>query len=671
MNNLRILIAGVSHSYLEISKRMLQFHYSHCDIDFALSGRECIEKALNDSYDLVLLDYNLDDITGLDVIEQLRREKFKAPLVILIDEGQDEIAVQLLEKGASDYILKVRGYLTALPITIRNILERKNLVQAETSIIPRLDKSDLRDRSKGFFILDRKGRILSANQNMEKITNYSEDELLELNLLDLLPKENERSFFDWLNSLTKNGNSNQTFKTEILGKTGDKIFIDIALTAIKDENQKIVSYRGRLESLNRDSLKHQVPENAIDQLGMLRRLSHLITTSYHDPLNTLLERMAELACQAFKFQRATIALLDKRKKAFIKQVMIGYKTRPAADSKNIEVPEEVIRKIFSGRFRVKVIYYNQDYRDTASYLNSSFPERRTQKRRPPSQWHKRDLILVNLMNRAGKTFGYVSLDISVGNNTPARDTFHNLELFGQLVSMTIENYYQFSALDKRSRRLKQLLVTSNIFKLYLSLNNLLKEVVWSIKFSLDFNMVALGLISKKSGHLEIKAVACDDKLKMSRLRELTFPLEQFAALLRKEYNRGRSYFVLKKEALFHTLKQIYFGPNIQSNVNGNWPAWGVLLVPIKSRDGKVVGVLMVDDPENRQLPNNDTIHTLEILANQIAVAIDNRILYVQAKNKISDLQDSQQSHREPVKPEASVIEDPSVGIKNFVDRLFK
>ena len=669
MNDLRILITGMSNSYLEISKRMLQFHYENCQVDFAHSADECVNKASKGRYDLVLLDYDLGDVNGLEVIEKLKSKNVTTPVVLLVEEGQDEIAVQALGKGASDYILKVRGYLTALPITIRNILEKKNLVQKgddhETKLLPEKTSG----QKTGYFILDRKGRILSANRSLEEITRYTEDELLELNLLDLLPKEKERSFFNWLNALNQNGNSPQTFKTEIVDKTGDKVTIDIALTAIKDEKQRVVSYRGRVESLPKGLAEEGEADRdgKVDQLKMITQLSHLVTTTYEEPLGVLLQRTIDIACEVFGFRRATIALLDKRKNAFIKQAMIGYRSVPVANSANVEVPREVIERVFDRRFRVKVIYYNQDHRDASSYLNSSFPERRTQKRRPPTQWHKRDLVLVNLMNRNGQTFGYISLDTPIDNRVPGRDTFRNLELFGQLVAMAIENYYQFSALEKRSRRLKQILVTSNIFKLYLSLNELLKEVVWSIKFSLDFNLVALALISKKSGKLEMKAVACDDRVKANRLLELKFDLAPFSELLRSEYARGKAYFVVKKEEVFSTFKEIYYGPSVrQMDVNGSWPAWGVLMVPIKSREGKIVGVLMVDDPENNKIPSGDTVHTLEILANQIAVAIDNRILYIQARNRIRELEQELQRSQN-----ALLDQRPAPGIRRFVDRLFK
>ncbi|MFQ6112514.1 MAG: response regulator [bacterium] len=665
MSNFSVLIAGTSSSYLEISKKMLKFHYDDCEVDFAVSGQECIQKAFTNQYDLVLFDYDLGDKNGLEVIESIRAKDVQVPLIMLIEEGEKSKALQAMDKGASDYILKVRGYLTALPFTVRNILERKQLIKNESKKILPLEPDKKEKTEDGHFLLDRRGRFLSANQNMELMTGYSEDELLELTLVDLLPKEKERQFYDWLHLINLDGGSASPFRTEIYAKTGNKIYLKIELSAIKDNNQQVVSYRGKAENISPEIVPHTRSGVRINQVDMINEMSQLIIACYYEPLNVLLERIAEIVCQIFHFKRSTVALLDKRKNAFVKQAMVGYMSLPVVDNRTIEVPREVIERIFAHRFRVKVIYYNQDHRHTSTYLSSRLPERRTQKRRPPSQWHKRDLILVNLMNRNGQTFGYISLDEPSEETIPTRDIFHNLELFGQLASFAIENYYQFSALEKRSRRLKQILVTSNIFKLYLSLNELLKEVVWSIKFSLDFNVVALGLISKRSGNLELKAVACDDKIKLNHLLELNFPLKPLAQLFRDEYNRGKSYFIYREETIFRSFKHIYYGSSLTDAMNGTWPIWGMLLVPIKSKEGKVIGILMVDDPENAKMPTDEVIRTLEILANQVAIAIDNRIMYVQAKKRIQELENNG----------ASVTNDSpdysTPGIRKLVDRIFK
>lgn len=667
MNGLRVLIAGTSSSYLEISKKLLKFHYDNCEVEFAYSGRDCLEKALQNPYDIILFDNDLDENNGLDLIDSIHKGNKQASLVIMIEHGEELKAARSLEHGATDYILKEKDYLNTLPFTVRKILRNRTTSSGREDTSRYRQKAkrlQLKEPSKGYFVLDRKGRILSVNAEMEHLTRYTEDELLELAFADLLPDDQVQSFYEWMDIVNADGQSSPPLRTEIFDKTGHRIPLDISLTAIRDEHENILSYRGEVMDNSGALEVVDAISPDVDQLSMLRELSGIITTSYDDPLSLFLEKIVELACHTFRFQRSTLALLDKRKKMFIKQALIGYHKSTLRDKRNLEVPQEIIERIFENRFRVKVIYYNQDHRDSSKYLNASRPDRRTQARRPPSKWHDRDLVMVNLINRNEQTFGYISLDKPYAGNFPNRDSFHNLELFGQLVSMAIENYYQFSEVEKQSRRLKQILVTSNIFKLYLSLSELLKEVVWSVRFSLDFKLVALGLISKRTGNLELKAVACDDKLKTTQLKQLAFPISALAKLMRPEYSTGKSYVVLREEEVVRPLKEIYFGQKVFESV-GQWPAWGLLLVPIKSREGKVIGVLMVDDPNNKKIPSKETLRTLEIIANQIAVAVDNRILYAQAKSKLNRMQKNGRS------APATWQDEPVQGIRRFIDRFFK
>ena len=120
----------------------------------------------------------------------------------------------------------------------------------------------------------------------------------------------------------------------------------------------------------------------------------------------------------------------------------------------------------------------------------------------------------------------------------------------------------------------------------------------------------------------------------------------------------------KEEEILYSLKKIYYGDEFHISQNGGWPTCGILLVPVKSRSNKIIGLLMVDDPVNKKLPTKDVIKTLEILANQIAVAIDNRVLYVQMKEKNRRTYKNGQQKKEKSADETS-------GIKGFVDRIFK
>jgi PAS domain S-box-containing protein len=102
--------------------------------DFELieaASREQFESLLGQGdYDLVLSDFNILGFEGLDVIAAVHRVNLELPVIIVTGTGSEEIAVQALKQGASDYVIKSPQHIQHLPFTIKNVLEAKRL-QAE------------------------------------------------------------------------------------------------------------------------------------------------------------------------------------------------------------------------------------------------------------------------------------------------------------------------------------------------------------------------------------------------------------------------------------------------------------------------------------------------------------------------------------------------------------
>src|SRR6476469_7970551 len=57
-------------------------------------------------FDCGLLDYGLPDGDGLSLVKNLREAGLKVPLIVLTGQGDEQIAVELMKAGASDYIAK-------------------------------------------------------------------------------------------------------------------------------------------------------------------------------------------------------------------------------------------------------------------------------------------------------------------------------------------------------------------------------------------------------------------------------------------------------------------------------------------------------------------------------------------------------------------------------------
>ncbi|MFC0299401.1 response regulator transcription factor [Virgibacillus soli] len=74
-------------------------------IEEAENGRDALEMALQNDYDLILLDLMMPEMDGVEVCEELRKEK-TTPVIMLTAKGEEANRVQGFEVGTDDYIVK-------------------------------------------------------------------------------------------------------------------------------------------------------------------------------------------------------------------------------------------------------------------------------------------------------------------------------------------------------------------------------------------------------------------------------------------------------------------------------------------------------------------------------------------------------------------------------------
>jgi signal transduction histidine kinase len=89
---------------------------------FVLNGRNAIEKVLSGFPELVLLDLNLPDITGVEVLKRIKKINENIAIIIVTGYGGEQVAVDLIKAGALDYISKPFE-LEALLTSIKNSLK--------------------------------------------------------------------------------------------------------------------------------------------------------------------------------------------------------------------------------------------------------------------------------------------------------------------------------------------------------------------------------------------------------------------------------------------------------------------------------------------------------------------------------------------------------------------
>ena len=105
------------------------FEFEGYEVLTAMDGALGLQRALDESPDLIILDVMLPKMSGLEVCKQLKAKRPSVPIIMLTARGQEIDKVVGLELGADDYVTK--------PFSIRELLARVKAVLRRTQTLPK------------------------------------------------------------------------------------------------------------------------------------------------------------------------------------------------------------------------------------------------------------------------------------------------------------------------------------------------------------------------------------------------------------------------------------------------------------------------------------------------------------------------------------------------------
>ena len=114
-------------------RELLEFDLSHSGyiVDTAKDGEEALNKALKNSYDLILLDVMMPKMNGFDVCKNIRISKPDIPVLMLTAKGTINDKTQGFDSGADDYIVK--------PFDIQEVLLRVRALVRRAPAVKKLN----------------------------------------------------------------------------------------------------------------------------------------------------------------------------------------------------------------------------------------------------------------------------------------------------------------------------------------------------------------------------------------------------------------------------------------------------------------------------------------------------------------------------------------------------
>lgn len=98
-------------------------------LEVAMDGESGLELLKQNEYDIIMVDYRMPGMTGMEVLEVITQQEEHPPVIMVTGGGSEKTAVQAMKLGASDYIVKdiEAGYLELVPLVIAQVLKRHRL----------------------------------------------------------------------------------------------------------------------------------------------------------------------------------------------------------------------------------------------------------------------------------------------------------------------------------------------------------------------------------------------------------------------------------------------------------------------------------------------------------------------------------------------------------------
>jgi PAS domain S-box-containing protein len=242
----RLLVIDDSPEDREAYRRLLSRGPEKFEFCEAETGEEGLVRCHEFQPDCVLVDYNLPDTDGLEVLTQLVHEcgSGRVAVMMLTGQGNEAIAVRALKAGAEDYLVKGPA-LAALPQAVRVAVEKVTLRRRLDEQRQELERSrkqlqvTLASIGDAVIATDPTGRVTFMNAVAEELTGWRSEEAQGRPLAEVFVIVNEQSRLPTENPATRAlregrvvGLANHTL---LIARDGTQRPIDDSAAPIRDE----------------------------------------------------------------------------------------------------------------------------------------------------------------------------------------------------------------------------------------------------------------------------------------------------------------------------------------------------------------------------------------------------------------------------------------------------
>ena len=184
---LRVLLVEDNPGDADLFKEMLE-EKAQYEIETVSRLSEAFHHAIEDQFDIILLDLGLPDSSGFATLQVMRKQVAKLPIIVLTGMSDEQTALAAIKEGAQDYLIKGQTDASLLNRSIKYAFQRK---QAEDKL--RKSEGHLRTLVQTIpdliWLKDKDGIYLSCNPMFERLFGAKEADIIGKTDYDFVEKE--------------------------------------------------------------------------------------------------------------------------------------------------------------------------------------------------------------------------------------------------------------------------------------------------------------------------------------------------------------------------------------------------------------------------------------------------------------------------------------------------
>src|SRR5512137_1883771 len=174
-----VLIIDDHQDLLDITRQFLE-RFGDMSVETARSAKEALARLKDRSFDALVVDFDLPDISGIEFLKIVRAKGDTTPIIIFTGVGRENAAIEALNNGA-DFFLKKgedpHAQFRTMVHMINQAVERRSMGRA-IGTSERLLTETISFFSEPAYALDREGKVIAWNRAMADFTGIEPKNML-------------------------------------------------------------------------------------------------------------------------------------------------------------------------------------------------------------------------------------------------------------------------------------------------------------------------------------------------------------------------------------------------------------------------------------------------------------------------------------------------------------